>query len=88
MLALWGCSSVKYVPDGEYLLDDARIVINDNKDIKPSELQNFLRQQPNHKVLGFARLQLSTYSLSGRDSTKWYNKWLRNLGQPPVIYYE
>ncbi|MGM9845771.1 MAG: BamA/TamA family outer membrane protein [Muribaculaceae bacterium] len=88
MLALWGCSSVKYVPEGEYLLDDARIVINDNDDIKPSELQNFLRQQPNHKVLGVARLQLSTYSLSGRDSTKWYNKWLRNLGQPPVIYDE
>lgn len=41
---------------------------------------------PNHKVLGFAKLQLATYSLSGRDSTKWYNKWLRRLGQAPVIY--
>ena len=37
-------------------------------------------------MLGFAKLQLATYNLSGRDSTKWYNKWLRRVGQPPVIY--
>ena len=33
-----------------------------------------------------AKLQLATYNLSGHDSTKWYNKWLRRMGQPPVIY--
>lgn len=32
------------------------------------------------------KLQLMTYDLSGSDSTKWYNKWLRRLGQPPVLY--
>lgn len=82
---LTGCSSTKHVPDGEMLLDNVRITI-DNDSIDVTELHNFLRQQPNHKVLGFAKLQLSTYSLSGRDSSKWYNRWLRSLGQPPVIY--
>lgn len=90
---LTGCSSVKHVPDGEYLLDKVHIDLERSpegtavvQEVEETELYNFLRQQPNHKVLGFAKLQLATYSLSGRDSTKWYNKWLRKLGQPPVIY--
>lgn len=84
---LLSCSSTKYVPDGQYLLNSVKIRIDgDNSSLSESELQGYLRQTPNHKVLGFAKLQLSTYSLSGRDSSKWYNKWLRRLGQAPVIY--
>jgi len=68
------------------LLDKVEIKIDDDRTVHSEELINFLRQTPNHKVLGFAKLQLATYSLSGSDSTKWYNRWLRSLGQPPVIY--
>lgn len=50
------------------------------------ELINYLRQTPNHEVLGFWKLQLGTYNLSGDDTTKWYNRWVRRMGQPPVIY--
>lgn len=81
-----GCSSTKHVPEGSYLLDKVSIDIQGETDATDKELYYFLRQTPNHKVLGFAKLQLATYSLSGRDSTKWYNRWLRNIGQPPVIY--
>ncbi len=80
------CSSVKHVPKGDFLLDKVSVEVVDRDDVKSSELYNFLRQTPNHKVLGFAKLQLATYSLSGTDSTKWYNRWLRRVGQPPVIY--
>lgn len=84
------CSPVKHVPQGEYLLDKVKIeTVGDKEDIDDidvTELVNFLRQTPNHKVLGFARLQLATYSLSGADSTRWYNRWLRRVGQAPVIY--
>lgn len=83
--ALWSCSSTKHVPDGSYLLDKVTIEVAGDS-VDTDELYYFLRQTPNHKVLGFAKLQLATYSLSGRDSTKWYNRWLRNIGQPPVIY--
>lgn len=86
-LLLAACSSVKHVPENEYLLDKVQINVSDNDGtIKASELFNFLRQTPNHKVLGFAKLQLGTYNLSGRDSTKWYNAWLRRVGQAPVIF--
>lgn len=95
MLCAVACSSVKHVPDGELLLDRVDIRINRDSaghaaasdvSMESAELYNFLRQRPNHKVLGFAKLQLATYSLSGRDSTKWYNRWLRRIGQAPVIY--
>lgn len=88
VVLLQSCSTTKHVPKGEYLLDDVKIIVDDSSRVTSAELVDYLRQMPNHKVLGFAKLQLSTYSLSGRDSTKWYNKWLRRLGQAPVIYNE
>ncbi|MDE6266673.1 MAG: BamA/TamA family outer membrane protein [Muribaculaceae bacterium] len=84
---LWSCSSTRHVPEGQLLLDNATITINENEsEITSTQLINYLRQAPNHKVLGFAKLQLATYNMSGQDTTRWYNKWVRKLGQPPVIY--
>lgn len=83
-----GCSSTKHVPNGQYLVESVKVEIEDNKQVSVSELNNYLRQIPNHKVLGFLKLQLATYNMSGKDSTKWYNKWIRKIGQAPVIYDE
>ena len=85
-IIMWACSSTRHVPQGKMLLDEVKIVVNDSASIKQADLVNYLRQTPNHKVLGFAKLQLGVYNLSGKDSTKWYNNWLRRLGQAPVIY--
>lgn len=78
-ISLWGCSSTKHVPQGKYLVDDVNIKIVDNSEVKESELVNYLRQTPNHKVLGFMKLQLATYNISGSDTTKWFNRWVRRL---------
>lgn len=84
---LAACSTTRHVPDGSFLLDHARIVVNDTAtDVRPADLAGYLRQKPNARTLGIAPMRLHTYSASGRDSTKWYNRWLRNLGEPPVIY--
>ena len=83
---LMGCSSTKHVPQGSYLLENVDIKISDNSELSETELRNYLRQAPNHEVLGFLKLQLATYNMSGKDSTKWFNRWVRKLGQPPVIY--
>ena len=83
------CSSTKHVPDGQYLLDDVKFNITNNenaKSLKSTELVNYLRQTPNHKVLGGMKLQLAFYNISGKDSTKWFNKWVRRVGSAPVIY--
>ncbi len=82
------CATVKYVPSGSYLLDHVNIVVADSSAVKPSALTGYLRQRPNQRTLGIAPMRLHTYSFSGRDSSRWFNRWLRNLGEPPEIYSE
>ena len=89
VMLLTACSTTKHVPEGKYLLDDVKINITDkDKDtpLKSAEMMNYLRQIHNHKVLGGLRLQLAFYNLSGKDSTNWFNKWVRRVGSAPVIY--
>ena len=86
VMVLTACATTRHVADDELLLTHMRIEICDSSGIKPRELVNYVRQKPNPRTLGIAPMRLHTYSLSGRDSTKWYNRWLRNLGEPPVIY--
>lgn len=86
MTLMWSCSSTKHVPDGKYLLNSVSIEVDDSDAAKSTELYNYLKQYPNHKVLGCMKIQLATYNLSGKDSTRWYNKWLRRLGQAPSVY--
>lgn len=85
---LISCNTTKHVLEGQYLLNKVKIDVSEGNDGKfnKKELHNYLRQTPNHEILGGAKFQLSIYNLSGKDSTKWYNKWLRRLGQAPVIY--
>ena len=75
------------MPDGSYLLDEVK-VITDNKEVKPSNLRMYVRQNPNAKWFSLIKTQLYVYDLSGRDSTKWINKFLRKIGDAPVIYNE
>ena len=86
---LCSCASTKHVPDGQLLLDKVKINILDKdnaKDLNKQELTNYLRQTENHKVLGGLKMQLAIYNISGKDSSNWFNKWIRRVGTPPVIY--
>ena len=85
ILTLASCSTTKYVPDGSYLLDEVRIH-TDSKNVKPSNLSIYVRQNPNSKWFSLIKTQLYVYNWSGRDSTRWVNRALRRLGDAPVIY--
>ena len=74
------------MPDGEYLLDKVNIDVVNSPEVSTSGLANYLRQSPNHKVLGFWKLQLGVYNLSGKNPDGRFNKWVRKMGQEPVIY--
>uniref|UniRef100_UPI003565DE8E translocation and assembly module lipoprotein TamL n=1 Tax=Bacteroides fragilis TaxID=817 RepID=UPI003565DE8E len=87
VLSLASCSATKFVPEGSYLLDEVKIH-TDNKDIKPSDMRLYVRQNPNSKWFSAVKTQLYVYNWSGRDSTKWLNKFLRKIGDAPVIYNE
>jgi hypothetical protein len=85
LMLMAACSSTKHVPDGSYLLDKVDIAVVDSSGVSTGGLINYLRQTPNHKVLGCWRLQLGVYNLSGKSNGK-FNRWLRKIGQEPVIY--
>ena len=87
MAVLVSCSSTKHVPEGKLLLDKVNINISDpHRDVETAQLANYLRQNGNHRVLGGLKLQLAFYNMAGRDSTKWFNRWIQRVGTPPVIY--
>jgi outer membrane protein assembly factor BamA len=79
------CNSTKYVSDGHYLLNSEHIKVH-SKQVTSDILKPFLHQTPNQRVFSIFRLQLAVYNLSGKDTTKWINRWLRRAGEKPVIY--
>lgn len=87
-----GCSSTRHVPQGEYLLDKVTIkfdsLSSDALYLKSEDFNSYLRQKPNQKILWSMKMKLGIYNMSGQDSTKWWNRWVRKLGEPPVIYSE
>lgn len=87
LLLLSGCSATKFVPPGRLLLDDVNVSVNDTTGTFTSrELKTYLRQRPNNKFLNLTKMRLGVYNLSGQDSTKWWNKWVRRMGEPPVLF--
>ncbi|PKQ60688.1 hypothetical protein BZG02_18365 [Labilibaculum filiforme] len=82
---LGACSTTKYVGEGEYLLSKV-IVDSDDKSIATNELKRNVKQTSNLKILGFWKFHLGLYDLSGKDKEKGFNKWLRRIGEEPVIY--
>lgn len=86
LMFLSSCQTTKYVPDGKYLLTDVKIKVKDTKEVQSDNLNSYLRQKPNSEVLGFWKLELGIWNLQGTDSTKWINRQLRKIGEPPEIY--
>ena len=87
MLLLASCSETKYVAEGQLLLDKVK-VRSDVKDraINTSELKSYVRQRGNSRWFSLIKVPLYTYSLSGRDTTRWLNRTLRSFGEPPQLY--
>ncbi len=84
-LFIQSCSSTKFVPEGEYLLASATVK-SDKKVIPYYEMESYIKQKPNYKTFAIFKLPLFIYNLSGKDTTKWVNRTLRNAGDPPVLY--
>ena len=84
-MMLASCSVQKFIPEGEYLLDEVNIV-SDTKEVQPSLFNTYLRQNPNAKWFNLVRVPMGIYCLSGQDSTKSFNRFLRKLGDEPVIF--
>lgn len=83
MLVLSGCSVTKFIPENEYLLNKVKIVCED-KSVDVATYQPYIKQRGNTKWFSCLRIPLATYSLAGKDSTKWINRTLKKIGEKPV----
>ena len=84
---LYSCSSQKFIPANQYLLDEVDIT-SDTKDVKTSQFISYIRQNPNAKWFNLIKVPMHIYCTSGKDSTLWINRFLRKIGDAPVIYDE
>jgi outer membrane protein assembly factor BamA len=79
------CSVTKNIPEGQYLLDKAEVVIEDEgKGIREGELNRYIRQKPNKRVLMF-RLHLRLFNLANPQKEKGISGMLRKIGEEPVV---
>ncbi len=80
------CNPARRLPEGSYLLNRNNIEIED-AEVKRSELNSFLRQQPNRRIFGFYRFHLNVYQFADRGRENRLKRWMKNtIGEPPVIY--
>ena len=82
---LTSCSVNKFILEEHYLLDEVHI-ISDTEEVQPSMFTSYLRQNPNAKWFNLVKVPMHIYCLSGKDSTNSFNRFLRKLGDAPVIY--
>ena len=86
VMLLVACNTTKFVPKGEYLLNDVKIKVKDTKDVPAADLMKYVQQKQNTEILGFWKLQLDIYNTASEDTTKWTSKNARKIGEAPVIF--
>lgn len=84
-ILITSCSSTRFVPQNEYLLEEVQIK-SDQKGFDAASLEPYIRQKANSKWFSLFKIPLGTYALSGRDTTKWVNRTLQKIGEKPVIF--
>lgn len=85
VITMLSCSTTKYVPEGAYLLKSVKVK-SDTKDFDAAKVSQYVHQRGNSRWFSLFKIPLGIYSLSGRDTTKWLNRTMRNIGEAPVLY--
>jgi outer membrane protein assembly factor BamA len=84
VVILASCSGTRHVPDDRYLLGGYKFSI-DNQSVDRKELATYIKPKPNRKILGY-RFYLGLYNLSGENKDGGFNRWLRKIGEEPIIF--
>ena len=91
-LFLAACSGTRHLPNGEKLYTGAEIKLvstdksttHTNKGLIKSLAKSSMRPAPNSSYLGM-RPQLCLYMAAGENPQSHFKKWLRKIGQAPVL---
>ncbi len=82
---LGACSATKFIPEGGYMLESVSVRPTD-KSLDVTPLKGYIRQHPNSKWFSLLKVPMGPYALSGRDTTKRINRFLRRIGEAPVVF--
>lgn len=86
LLAFQACRPTRNIPEGAHLLTRNRIIAEDTH-VDVQALRNYIRQQPNRRLLGIYRFHLNIYQFADRGEENRVRRWMKNtIGEPPVIY--
>lgn len=86
-LLLAGCSALRFVPDDEVMLSSVKMQ-SDSKQISPGSYRAYVRQEPNSRWFSLMKVPLGVYCMQGKDSLRRFNRFIRRIGEAPVIYNE
>lgn len=80
------CSLTRNVQPGEKLLRKVEISSADTTFVPPLDFKQQLFQRPNSRFLGLFPMSLYVYNLTTTEAKGWIPRWIRSIGQAPVIY--
>ena len=81
-----GCSTTRVLGDGEYRLKKNVVKVQGDRKFNSGELNPYIRQKSNTYLIFGWNPALNIYNWSGRDTEKGINKFLRKVGEAPVVY--
>ncbi|MHC1705406.1 MAG: POTRA domain-containing protein [Tenuifilaceae bacterium] len=83
VLFLSSCNITRNIPDDKYLLNKTSIKVS-SEDIKSGDLETYLRQKPNKKIVGF-KFHLRVFNTANPYKYKGIHRLLKTIGEEPVI---
>ena len=90
---LSSCYTSRHIEKNQIILHKNTILINNeigvnNTRFLKSNIKTIIKQQPNKKILGLIPFHLWLYSISNPSKANWTNKYLRKIGEKPVVMEE
>ena len=86
-LAFFSCSTTRVLQDGEYRLQKNKILITnqDEKKFNANDLEPYIKQSPNSYFIFGWNPFLNIYNWSNGKGNGW-DRFVRKIGEPPVVY--
>jgi outer membrane protein assembly factor BamA len=85
------CNTSQFLSPDEKLLKQSRLDVRSEEKISDKtalikELNKLIDQKPNTKLLFFIPKEWIYLKNSGPGKDKFFNRWARSLGEPPLLY--
>lgn len=82
---LSGCSAERFLADDDFILANVKMESN-NRHLPLSNYRSYIQQEPNSRWFNLSKIPLGIYCLQSRDTTRRWSRFIRRLGEAPVIY--